>query len=113
MYNRYIPSSAPFVPLEPPSAAPSPPPQSPKSSKGSGAPSSHGFSLRTLLSSAGLPAEGAHSLSDLLRRFHLDDLDLGDVLLAAVLLLLILDEGDDLDVLITLGVMLLVSLSEP
>ena len=52
-------------------------------------------------------------ISALLRRFRLDSLDTGDLLLALIVLLLVLDDGDNLDLLIAVGVMLLLSLGEP
>lgn len=59
------------------------------------------------------PTEGAgQALSALLKKLHLDDLDAGDILLALIVLLLILEDGDDLDLIITLGLMILFSLGE-
>lgn len=52
------------------------------------------------------------TISALLKRFHLDTLDTGDILLALIVLFLVLDDGDNLDLLIALGLMLLFSLGE-
>lgn len=52
------------------------------------------------------------SASALLKRFHLDSLDTGDILLALIVLFLVLDDGDSLDLLIALGLMILFSLGE-
>ena len=95
MYNRYIPNGGtytrvteedtpPFTPPGPERGA-SPPPQAPEASvKKSG-------------------------LAGLLRGLKLDSLDTGDILLLLILLFLFL-EGDDTELLITLGLLLLLGL---
>lgn len=67
--------------------------------------------FRGLLENFGLNLEEG-SLSGLLRRFHLEDLDGGDILLGLIILFLILEDGDDLDLIITLGLMILFSLGD-
>lgn len=52
-------------------------------------------------------------LSPILEKLHLENLDSGDILLGLILLLLILEDGDNLDLIITLGLVILFSLSEP
>lgn len=53
------------------------------------------------------------AVSALLKRFHLEDIDTGDILLGLIILFLILEDGDNLDLIITLGLMILFSLGEP
>lgn len=59
----------------------------------------------------GGPAGGGHGawLTGLLKSLGLEDLDRGDILLLLILLLLLTD-GDDLEPVITLGLLLLFSL---
>lgn len=52
-------------------------------------------------------------LSGLLARFHLEDLDTGDILLLLILLFLVLDgDGDNVELIIALGLMILFSLGD-
>lgn len=108
MYNRYLPQNVPLAPLEPPpvSVSTSSPPPPPPSGKGENP-------LNTLWRRLNLTPESGHELSAVLHRFHLEELDTGDLLLALILLLLILEDGDHWDLIITLGLMILFSLSEP
>lgn len=99
MYNRYIPTQ---VRYEAASARPAAAPP-PRPSKGG---------LGGLLGSLGSGEGIGQSVSSLLKTFHLDDLDTGDILLALIVLLLILEDGDNLDLIITLGLMILFSLGE-
>lgn len=58
--------------------------------------------------SPGVPATGKGGLSALLKGLKLEDLDTGDVLLLLILLFLFLDDREDnLELLITLGLMLI------
>lgn len=58
--------------------------------------------------SSGAPATGKGGLSALLRGLKLEELDTGDVLLLLILLFLFLDDREDnLELLITLGLMLI------
>lgn len=100
MYNRYIPSQSRYE-------AAGEERTSPRARHG---PGGAGF-LSGLLGER--PSEGAgQAFSALLKKLRLDDLDAGDILLALIVLLLILEDGDDLDLIITLGLMILFSLGE-
>lgn len=58
--------------------------------------------------SSGTPATGKGGLSALLKGLKLEELDTGDVLLLLILLFLFLDDREDnLELLITLGLMLI------
>lgn len=101
MYNRYIPSGTSYerVPEEKPTSSqnagrqrarpearrpPPPPPQ-----KGAG------------------PLEGITGwLGGLLKNIHLEELDSGDILLVLILLFLFLESDDNLELVITLGLLL-------
>ncbi len=65
--------------------------------------------MRGALGSLGL--EGG-SLTGILQRFHLEELDSGDILLGLIILFLLLEDGDNLDLVITLGLMILFSLGD-
>lgn len=52
------------------------------------------------------------TVESLLRSFHLENIDTGDILLALIVLFLILEDGDNLDLIITLGLMILFSLGD-
>lgn len=107
MYNRYI-SGQGHVPIDPP-------PQ-PEPTRKSG-----GGLLSGLLGRLGVGAgvgtgDGKQinqALSGLLKSLHLEHLDTGDILLGLIVLFLVLEDGDDLDLLITLGLTILLSLGEP
>lgn len=93
MYNRYIPSAGGYTRVsqeEPPFRAEEPPRRTEKR-----------------------PPEGGGTadrwLSGLLKGLGLEDLDRGDILLLLILLLLLTD-GDELEPVITLGLLLLFSL---
>lgn len=97
MYNRYIPSGGRYtrIPMEdapPPDLPPGPPPEIPEA----GAPDP--------------PHKANPGLSGLLKGLKLDSLDAGDVLLLLILLFLALEGDDDLEILITLGLTLLMGL---
>ncbi len=114
MYNRYIPQDTSYVRVEEPAkASPPPPPDSGgRPSGGNSAPRFRGvedlFSKRGLGGLLGGRDGGLHGL---LRALKLDNIDTGDVLLLLIILLL-LSEGDDLDLVVALGVVLLMSLGE-
>ena len=84
MYNRYIPNGTAYTRI----SEPDPPPPSKHKAKES--------------KSSGL-------LSGLLKSLKLEELDTGDVLLLLILLLLFL-EGDDMELVITLALVLLLGL---
>lgn len=132
MYNRYIPTQTGFeaVPnARPDSAAAAPdrrrtgvgPAFAQQSTGVSPAPGLHqSGSKRTkggfasILSRFGLDSgEGiSQKLSGLLKSIGLENIDIGDILLALIVLFLILEDGDDLDLIIALGLMILFSLGE-
>lgn len=103
MYNRYIPSQQAHISVDHPAPGPE---------------RGHSGSVKGLL--AGLlgrgGAEGKQAgqvLSSALKALHLEHLDAGDILLGLIVLFLVLEDGDDLDLLITLGLTILLSLGEP
>lgn len=87
MYNRYIPSGASYARVTEEDAAP-------LSAPGKAEPVS----------------EKKGGLSGILKGLKLENLDTGDILLLLILLFLFL-EGDDIELIITLGLMLLLGLS--
>lgn len=89
MYNRYIPNGASYTRIPQEDA---PPPQEENRPPKAG----------------GKAKSGA--LDSLLKQLKLDRLDTGDVLLLLILLFLFL-EGDDMELVITLGLVLLLGLS--
>lgn len=87
MYNRYIPNGATYTRIvEDDTSTHSAPP-----------------------GEAETPAEEKKGLSALLKGLKLDDIDTGDILLLLILLFLFL-EGDDIELVITLGLILLLGL---
>ena len=104
MYNRYIPSGTSYTrileedaaPFRPSEQDPGPPPRDPQ----------QGEPLQTEPESAEKKKGG---LAGLLKGLKLDGLDTGDILLLLILLFLFL-EGDDMELIITLGLLLLLGL---
>ena len=92
MYNRYIPNGASYTRVVEEDAPPTQtvPPDAPPPEPDAEAPES---------------AKPASGLGKLLRGLKLDGLDTGDVLLLLILLFLFL-EGDDMELVITLGLLL-------
>lgn len=113
MYNRYIPDGAVYtrVPMEddPPrrreQAAPQPRPEPRERPHSPQQPPRPGQSL------LGLPEGVQSSLKGLISSLGLEKLDSGDLLLFLILLLL-LKEGDDLEMILALGLTLLMSLGD-
>lgn len=107
MYNRYIPEEESFSRVE--EAAP-PPPSRPVSGNQVHQPA---FRLPGFFSEKGGASSGHEGggLSGLLKNLHLENFDSGDILLILIMLYL-LREGDDLDLVIALGVVLLMGLGE-
>lgn len=68
--------------------------------------------LGGLLDSLGGSEGAGQAISSILKAFHLENLDSSDILLALIILFLILEDGDNLDLIITLGLMILFSLGE-
>lgn len=103
MYNRYIPSGTSYTrileedaaPFRPSEREPGPPPREPQ-----------GEPLQPEPESAEKKKGG---LAGLLKGLKLEELDTGDILLLLILLFLFL-EGDDLELIITLGLLLLLGL---
>ena len=109
MYNRYIPQGGTYTRVQvddaPPPPAhepPSPPPPPATPQKGRGFPE-----LSSLLFGRGEPGGG---VSGLLKALKLDDLDSGDILLLLIVLFLLV-EGDDLELVIALGLVLIMGLN--
>ena len=89
MYNRYIPNGATYTRIpedDAPSDRPAPPSEPEEASE-----------------------KKSGGLTKLLKGLKLDGLDTGDVLLLLILLFLFL-EGDDMELVITLGLLLLLGL---
>ena len=102
MYNRYLPEDTAYPPVGRPAARPG---------------GNAGYRLPDYL--AGREGLGAllsggqgGGLSGLWRALHLEGLDSGDVLLLLIVLYLLV-EGDDLDLVIALGLVLLLGLGDP
>ena len=112
MYNRYIPNGAVYtrIPVEEEKTAPQnrPPVGSPPPSGPEWAPGGLPFSIASLL--GGGTGKGS-GLTGLLRSLKLDRLDSGDILLLLIVLLL-LWEGDDLELVIALGLALIMGLGD-
>ena len=103
MYNRYIPQDVSYTPVE--GTAP-------------GRPGSHRppFRFSDILGGRGGRAAvwgtgKGGGLSGLLKSFHLENIDSGDVLLLLIMLYLLV-EGDDLELVIALGLVLLMGLGD-
>lgn len=95
MYNRYIPAGTEYQPISTPPPprhdAQRPPPPPPP--KGAG------------------PLEGVTGwLGGLLKGIHLEEMDSGDILLILILLFLFLESDDNLELVITLGLLLVFGL---
>lgn len=104
MYNRYIPEDTSYTRIEeerpperPREAGKSPPIRFPDFLSGK-----EGLLFRG--------GEGG-GLSGLLKTLHLDNLDAGDILLLLIILYLLV-EGEDLDLVIALGIVLFMGLWE-
>ena len=110
MYNRFIPEEVSFTQVE--ETAPISPPSSDigpgEQTRRSGFRLPEFFGGKGELFSSGREGGG---LSGLLKGLHLEHFDSGDLLLLLILLYL-LKEGDDLDLVIALGVVLLMGICE-
>lgn len=100
MYNRYIPRDVSYTPVEKTPSTPRRPP----------------IRIPELLGGrdglSGLLGEGEGSgLSCLLKSLRLERIDSGDVLLLLIMLYLLV-EGDDLELVIALGLVLLMGLED-
>ena len=106
MYNRYIPEDVSYAPIEP---LPEPP-RDPAPDNGT-RPSFRDFLSGKEGLSGLLGTREGNSISGLLKSLHLDNIDTGDVLLLLILLYLLV-EGDDLELVIALGLTLLMGLGD-
>ena len=103
MYNRYIPEETSYTPVPPPQSTPVGEPQRRQSQP---------FRLPELLTGKGGGLfQGGQGLSSLLKSFHLENLDSGDILLLLIMLYLLV-EGDEMDLVIALGLVLLMGLGD-
>ena len=108
MYNRYIPSSEDYTWTRA---------EEPERGRAGPRPDRRGTGpLGRLLGGQGTlsalwDGEGGGGLSGMLRVLHLENVDTGDILLLLIVLYL-LAEGDDLDLPIALGLVLLLGLGE-
>lgn len=101
MYNRYIPSNGGYTRIPEEDDQPIR-----RSETGTHRPESPRQSHSEAVSKA---EKAAGSLTSLLKSLKLDQLDSGDVLLLLILLFLFM-EGDDVELMITLGLLLLLGL---
>ncbi len=104
-YNRYIPDAEAQIPVDRPGSK-------------TGGPSPGPGKVTGLLSGLlgrgdGAENRASQALAGLLKSLHLEHLDTGDILLGLIVLFLVLEDGDDLDLIITLGLTILLSLGEP
>ncbi len=100
MYNRYIPEDSSFTQIEESVSPPAPRNVSGPERRPSGIP----FRLPDILM-------GKEGLSGLLKSLHLDKIDSGDVLLLLIMLYL-MKEGDDMELVIALGLTLIMGLGD-
>lgn len=112
MYNRYIPQDVSYTWTE--AEKPASPPQ--RNQTGRGGRSGGGFRLPDFLLgkeglSAFFPTGEGKGLSSLLKTLHLENIDSGDLLLLLIMLYLLV-EGDDLELVIALGLVLLMGLGK-
>lgn len=109
MYNRYIPQDSSYSPIREETEASSNPGSREKQGGtgwGPGAVPLAKGSLSRLFQS-----RDGKGLTNLLKSLHLEDVDTGDVLLLLILLYLLV-EGDDLELVIALGLVLLMGLGD-
>lgn len=102
MYNRYIPDGGRYTRV----IEEDDPPQKPADAETPILPGTHHSSVvpGSVEEEESVKKEGG--LASILKSLKLDDLDTGDILLLLILLFLFLD-GDDMELIITLGLMLL------
>ena len=112
MYNRYIPDGRGFTRIvEEDDEPPFRPPEAPEDrGQGQAAPAEEpAFVPPAEAGEPEAPAAKKGGLSSLLKGLKLDDLDTGDILLLLIILFLFLD-GDDIELIITLGLLLVLGL---
>lgn len=100
MYNRYIPSSARYEPIRETNRAAGPFQQRNNAQRPPPPPTRGTDPLEGILG----------GLSGLLKQFHLENLDSGDILLVLILIFLFLEREDNLELVITLGLLLVFGL---
>ena len=108
MYNRYIPEDSAYTWTQPPPSAP------PSEAEQGTRRGWSGLRLPDFLTGregTSLLAAGKESLSGLLKALHLENIDPGDILLLLIVLYLLV-EGDDLELVIALGLVLLIGLGD-
>ena len=116
MYNRYISEDTPYVPIQE-AEHPQGGGRSNSGTKGHGPASTGGFRFSSLFSgkegagSLFSSGDGSGGLSGLLKALKLEDIDPGDILLLLIILFLLV-EGDDLELVIALGLVLLMGLGD-
>ena len=112
MYNRYIPQGGTYtrVRIEDDPPPPVRQPESPAPPPPAGAAGQKGRALPELSSLLFGRGEQGGGVSGLLKALKLDDLDSGDVLLLLIVLFLLV-EGDDLELVIALGLVLIMGLN--
>lgn len=108
MYNRYIPEDTAYAPVQrelPRPHGPDPGPRRPQALR-----LPDFLAGKEGLSRLFKGSEGG-GLSGLLKALHLDNVDAGDILLLLIMLYLLV-EGDDLELVIALGLVLFMGLGE-
>lgn len=105
MYNRYIPEDCTYTWAEP-----EPRPLS-GAQEGRSRSGLHFPDFLKGKDGQSLLLSGKEGLSGLLKALHLEDIDAGDILLLLIVLYLLV-EGDDLELVIALGLVLLMGLGE-
>ena len=100
MYNRYIPEDTSYSRVEEAAL----PPATPRPSGTVRRPRQSPFSLSDIW-------PGKDGLSGVLKAFHLDRFDSGDILLLLIMLYL-MREGDDMELVIALGLTLIMGLGD-
>lgn len=105
MYNRYIPEDSTYTWAEP---EPQPPLGGGEAGRRSGL---HFPDFLKGKDGLSLLDSGREGLSGLLKTLHLENLDMGDVLLMLIVLYLLV-EGDDMELVIALGLVLLMGLGD-
>lgn len=101
MYNRYIPGAGGYTRIPEEDAPPTH-----QAARGTHGPEAH---TPPQAPAASGTEKTAGALASLLKSLKLDQLDSGDVLLLLILLFLFM-EGDDVELMITLGLLLLLGL---
>jgi len=102
MYNRYIPDDTAYIPVEPEK------PEVHRAAPPTGDPQKE---RRFAPGEGELIQKGKQMLTSLWQNLRLSELDTGDILLLLIVLLLLAD-GDELDLVIALGLVFLLGMGE-